>query len=434
MLYERFGRLRNAALLFLLVCLYALAPACCPASDSVTVSWNPSPGPGVVGYNVYYGGEASGSYTNQVPAGNTTSAIVSGLVAGVTYYFAATATDDTGLESDFSNEVTYSNPIAAPSQPPTLDALANLLLNENAGVQTISLYGITSGAASEIQTLTVTAASGNTALIPNPTVSYLSPNTTGSISFTPVPSASGSTTVTVTVNDGGASNNIVTRSFTVTVNPANQPPTLNALPNVACNRNAGVQTVSLAGITSGAASEMQTLTITAASGNTALIPNPTVSYLSPNTTGSLSFTPAPSASGSTTVTVNVNDGGTSDNIVTRSFTVTVNQPPMISAIPKRTTTAGTPTSAISFAIADAETPAANLTLAGNSSDPGLVQNAGIVFGGSGANRTVTVTPLPGKSGTASITVTTSDGLATASSTFQLSVKPTPPGNFHLAGP
>ena len=58
-------------------------------------------------------------------------------------------------------------------------------------------------------------------MIPNPTVTYTSPNATGSLAFTPVTNASGSATLTVTVNDGGASNNIVTQTFTVTVSPVN---------------------------------------------------------------------------------------------------------------------------------------------------------------------------------------------------------------------
>ena len=109
------------------------------------------------------------------------------------------------------------------NQPPTLDPINNLTVNENAGLQTVNLYGITSGAANENQTLTVTAASGNINLIPNPAVQYTSPNTNGSLTFTPVTDATGSATITVTVNDGGAGNNIVTRTFTVAVNPAIEP-------------------------------------------------------------------------------------------------------------------------------------------------------------------------------------------------------------------
>ena len=57
--------------------------------------------------------------------------------------------------------------------------------------------------------------------------------------MTPAANASGSATVTVSVNNGGASNNIVTQTFTVTVNAVNQAPTLNALNNLTINENAG---------------------------------------------------------------------------------------------------------------------------------------------------------------------------------------------------
>ncbi len=47
--------------------------------------------------------------------------------------------------------------------------------------------------------------------------------------------------------------------------------------------------------------------------------------------------------------------------------------------------------------------------------------ANIVLGGSGANRTVTVTPASNQSGSATITLTVSDGSLTASSSFVLTV-------------
>jgi hypothetical protein len=76
------------------------------ASVSVTLAWNPSTNPLVAGYNVYYGG-VSGSYTNKVKVGNTTNATVSGLLAGLTYYFAASTYSAAGLESPLSGEVAY---------------------------------------------------------------------------------------------------------------------------------------------------------------------------------------------------------------------------------------------------------------------------------------------------------------------------------------
>jgi len=77
------------------------------APPSVTLAWDRSPSTDVVGYRVYLG-PASRRYTNSVYVGNVTSNVISGLTSGVFYYLAVTAIDATGLESDFSSEVTYS--------------------------------------------------------------------------------------------------------------------------------------------------------------------------------------------------------------------------------------------------------------------------------------------------------------------------------------
>ncbi|MBI5774529.1 MAG: SBBP repeat-containing protein, partial [Verrucomicrobia bacterium] len=107
--------------------------------------------------------------------------------------------------------------------------VSSLSINEDAGAQTVNLSGISAGAG-ESQTLTVTTASSNTALIPTPGVTYTSANTTGSISFTPVANASGTVTISVTVSDNGGTANggvdAVTSTFTVVLNAVNDAPTL----------------------------------------------------------------------------------------------------------------------------------------------------------------------------------------------------------------
>ena len=40
--------------------------------------------------------------------------IISNLIVGTTYYFAATAYDNSNLESDYSNEAIYTNVLLAP--------------------------------------------------------------------------------------------------------------------------------------------------------------------------------------------------------------------------------------------------------------------------------------------------------------------------------
>jgi hypothetical protein len=97
--------------------------------QGVTLAWNPSTDPTVTGYKLYYGG-ATQSYTNMVAVGSTTNATISGLLPGGEYFFAATAIDGVGLESAFSNEISYQVPgeLPGPALPPiTWPALADIV-------------------------------------------------------------------------------------------------------------------------------------------------------------------------------------------------------------------------------------------------------------------------------------------------------------------
>jgi hypothetical protein len=65
--------------------------------------------------------------------------------------------------------------------------------------------------------------------------------------------------------------------------------------------------------------------------------------------------------------------------------------------------------------------AAGLTLTKGSSNPTLVPTNNIVFGGSGASRTVTITPATGLQGSSLITIFVSDGVNITSTSFRLTV-------------
>lgn len=97
-----------------------------------------------------------------------------------------------------------------------------------------------------------------------------------------------------------------------------------------------------------------------------------------------------------------------------------NVAPTITANPTSQTinSGGTGTSTIT--ITD-ETPA-TVVLSGTSNNTTLVPNANIVFTGTGASRTLTVTPVAGQSGTATITITATDaGNLTGTATYVLTV-------------
>ena len=91
------------------LCAVVLAASIAQAAD-VTLAWNASTSAGVTGYRIHQG-IASGEYLLVKDAGRVTTTVVTGLTAGETYYFAATAYDAEGNSSLFSNEVTYLAPL-----------------------------------------------------------------------------------------------------------------------------------------------------------------------------------------------------------------------------------------------------------------------------------------------------------------------------------
>jgi len=329
------------------------------------------------------------------------------------------------------------------NDPPTLNPLSNVTTNEDAGLQTVSFGGISSGATNENQTFMVTAVSSDPALIPNPTVNYTSPNGGGTLTFTPLANANGTATITVTVqDDGGTLNggqNSFSRDFQVTINPVNDRPTLDAISDVTINEDSGTTSVNLTGISSGRSNEIQGLVVTATSSNPALIPDPDVTYASPNTTGTLSFTPVSNANGTVTITVTVQDnGGTlrgGQDTFTRTFVVVVNpvnDPPTLNALSDMTVNedSGSATVNLTGLTPDPSDGAQTLSVLATSSNPALIPNPSVTYTSPNSSGTLTFTPLTNANGTATITVTVQDdggtmhgGQDTFSRTFVVTVNP-----------
>ncbi len=83
------------------------------ASQSVELTWTPSPNPDIVAYNVHFGTE-SHSYPDSVVFSDVSDVIIPGLAGGQTYYFAVSAINANGEESDLSNEASYVTPGSGP--------------------------------------------------------------------------------------------------------------------------------------------------------------------------------------------------------------------------------------------------------------------------------------------------------------------------------
>ena len=106
-----------------------------------------------------------------------------------------------------------------------------------------------------------------------------------------------------------------------------------------------------------------------------------------------------------------------------------NTAPTISNVADQTLTENGATGLLPVTIGDAETVAASLVLTATSSNQTLVPNANIALGGSSANRTVQITPAANQAGTATITLTVSDGQLSAADALTLTVQTTPGGTW-----
>ncbi|WP_339732723.1 Calx-beta domain-containing protein [uncultured Gimesia sp.] len=127
-------------------------------------------------------------------------------------------------------------------------------------------------------------------------------------------------TYTYNVDDGNGG--IVAQTATITITGVNDLPALDAIPDpVAIDEDALEQTINLTGIFAGGG-ETQTLTVSATSDNLDLISNPSVTYTSDNSTGTLTYTPAADQNGSAIITVKVTDDQGGETV--RTFTVNVN--------------------------------------------------------------------------------------------------------------
>jgi hypothetical protein len=205
----------------------------------------------------------------------------------------------------------------------------------------------------------------------------------------------------------GASNRV---TFTLTVTHSNRPPTLDAITNLIVNP-ALPRVVTLTGIGPGATNENDVVTLTAQSSDTNVIAVASLVY-SNGPSASLTILPA-GTNGSATITVIADDGRPENHTTTNRFTVTINTPPFFSAISNQITIEDTAIT-IPFTLGDDFTAASSLVLTGYSSSF-IVQPWGITFGGSNANRTVTILSLTNHGGPTTITIAATDGHGLVSS-------------------
>ncbi len=392
--------------MFLCLTLWCLGTLAFATVPSIT-SFTPASGP--IGTVV----TVNGHYLAAVPtaAVNGTSAVVD--VTAITVTIAAgsttgriTVTTPGGTATSATNFIVYSS-------PPTITPIGNQTINF-LNTATAALPFSVGDALTPAASLTVTATSSNLTLFPVIRIVLGGAGAARTVTVTPAAGQSGTGTITLTVTDGGGLT--ATTSFTVTVNGL---PTISAITNQVINM--GMATSALPFTVGDDLTAVNALTVTGVSSNTALVKTTGIVLTGPDAQGlcSVTVTPVAAYSGVTTIRLTVTDG--SGQSASSSFTLTVNRP-TITSIANQTINMNSATSALAFTVGDNMTPVASLTMTGASNNYALVPNANIVFGGAGATRTVKVTPLTGKYGIVTITLTVRDDAGlTALTSFTVTV-------------
>ena len=368
------------------------------------------------------------------------------------------------------------NPTAVPSAavvthaPPTITPIADQTLNTGSSTPTLAFSvgdSVTQAAA-----LTVTGTSSNAALVSSSAIVLTAPNAAGlcAVTLTPVAGKGGTATITLAVKNGY--NLTATTSFMVTVyapptitSIANQTIAMNATSRVlaftvgdsvtpavaltvlsACSNltlipmanirisGAGAVSRSVTFIPVAGQSGLATITLTVSvpsvaplmvtglSSNTTLVPIANIVFAGAGASRSVVVTPATGHSGVSTITLTVTDGGGLTQHT--SFLVSVYATPTITPLANQSITTGASSAALPFTVYDSVTPATAMQVTGSSSNTTLIPSANVAVTGPDVkgNCSVTVTPVAGKVGTATITLSVKNGdNMTASTRFVITV-------------
>jgi uncharacterized repeat protein (TIGR01451 family) len=351
---------------------------------------------------------------------------------------AATGNSDAALGGSTATSTITVTPV---NDAPSFTKGADQTVNEDAGPQSVAwATAISAGPADESgQTLTFQLNN------PNPTLFSAGPaiSSSGTLTYTPAPNANGSATISVVLKDnggtanGGADTSAPPQIFTINVTPVNDAPSFTKGADQTVLEDAGPQSVAswATAISAGPPDESgQTLNFQLNN------PNPTLFSAGPaiSSSGTLTYTPAPNANGSATISVVLKDnGGTAnggvDTSAPQTFTITVtpvNDAPSFTKGADQTVNEDAGPQSVAWATAISAGPSDEsgqvLTFQiTNNTNPALF-SAGPAISSSG---TLTYTPAANANGSAAITVVLKDNGGTANGgvdtsapqTFQINV-------------
>ena len=196
--------------------------------------------------------------------------------------------------------------------PPTIEAIADVVSNEDEAVAEIALVGDDKETIKSKLQYTVVA--NNADLVAPDGLVLRKTGSRRNLDITPLENAFGETDITVTVNDGIDE---VSTTFKLTINAVNDPPTISAVEPIEINED---QTVSFTVTLTDIDTAPEELKITGNAANAALLPSDNITSTGEGLTRTVTLSPGANMGGKTKVTLSVNDG---DNTVSTETELTV---------------------------------------------------------------------------------------------------------------
>jgi VCBS repeat-containing protein len=237
-----------------------------------------------------------------------------------------------------------------------------------------------------------------------PSHGTLTLNANGSFTYTPAANFNGSDSFTYRASDGTLTSGLATVTLTITA--VNDAPV--AADDAYSTAEDTARTVAAPGVL-GNDSDPDGTPLSAVLGS-----GPAHGSLALSADGGFTYTPAANYSGSDSFTYRASDGTLTSGLATVTLTVTaVNDAPTVTVAAGGTCGTNDRSGTINLTVGDVDSDAAALTLSADSSNTRLVPNRNVVFGGSGVARTLTASSEAGRTGSAVVTVTVSDGQATS---------------------
>ena len=310
-------------------------------------------------------------------------------------------------DGDKTDSTSFDIFVNAVNDPPFISDVDNQTTSEDVPITGIPLTVIDVD-----DVVDVTFSSSNSILLPPGSVVVSGTGTSRTLSITPAANKFGNADVTLTVNDGQAFDQTV---FSVSVSSVNDAPSISSI---------GTQTVLEDGVLSNIPftildQDDDELSLSVSTSNPALLPLEQIVLSGTGGNRQISITPTAGLSGSGTVTIFVTDGTATTSTVFTVQVTPVNDAPLISSISDQTVDEDATLAGIPFTISDEDS--VNLTVTASTNNSTLLPPGSVSITGVGGNRQVFITPAANKFGSAVVSITVSDGEASATSTFNLTV-------------